>query len=277
MVEDAPDGPSPAPVELRPVSIGALLWSEWFSHSKLLLAFLVAWLVLFWAVPLLVHPLWILAYGVVFALVAGPSMGGTDVINGCEEFMLAFPATRKGRFRARMTLGLGGLVLFTAMDLGVLGLNLSDVLARLFLSTGLMQPVQINQPGLLYGLVAAFPAAVFAFSFAIAALARTRTVAFTSWLWGSLFALGILRGSLEMEEALFERFNGAAATPLLTVATAGVLWLADKLYQLKEAGTEAPPLKIPLSWWGWMVAVALAAIGVVALIDWFASNFVRLI
>jgi len=258
-------------------TLALLLWSEWFSHRNLLLFFLLAWLALFWAVPLVAHPLWLLAFAVIYALVAGPALGGSDVINGCEEFMLAFPPTRRERFRSRLLLGMVGLGLFTAMDVAVLGLNLSDVLARLFLSTGLIEPLQINQPELLYMLVAAFPAAVFAFSFSIAALARTRTVAFTSWLWGSLFALGALRLGLELEEWRWDHFNGRFSTPILIAAILSVLILSDRLYGWKEAGAEAPPLRIPLSWWGWMAAVVLAALGVTALLMWFATNFGRLL
>ncbi len=264
----------PAP---KRCTMARLLWSEWFSHRNLLLFFLVAWLAVFWAVPLLVHPLWLLAFAVVYALVAGPTLGGSDIINGCEEFILAFPPTRQERFRSRLMLGLLGLGLFTTMDLAVLGLNLSDVLARLFLSTGLIEPLQINQPELLYILVASFPVAVFAFSFSIAALARTRTVAFTSWLWGSLFALGALRLGLELEEWRWEHFNGRFSTPILIAASLSMLILSDRLYGLKEAGTEAPPLRMPLSWWGWMAAVLLAALGVAALLMWFATIFGRLL
>lgn len=264
-------------VDPKPFGFRVLLWSEWFSHSKLLLAFLVAWLVAFWAVPLVAHPLWILAFGVVYALVAGPAMGGSDVIHGCEEFMLALPPKRRQRLRARWVLGLGGLLLFTVLDLAALGLNLTDVLARLFLSTGLLQPVQLNQPGLLYGLVGAFPAAIFAFGFAMAAIARSRTVAMTAWLWGGFFALGTLRLGLELEEWRWDEFNGRFVTPLLAGASIGVLLLVDYMYGWKEAGAEAPPLRIPLSLWGWILALLLAAIGVVALLVWFASNFDKLL
>lgn len=269
--EDA-DTDAGAGIGLRP-----LLWAEWFSHSKLLLLFLCSWLLVFWAVPLVVHPLWILAFAVVYALVMGPAIGGADVIHGCEEFMLALPPARRQRFRARWILGLGGILLFTFLDLAALGLNLSDVLARLFLSAGLIEPLQLSQPGLLYGLVGAFPAAIFAFGFAMASLARSRTVAITAWLWGTLFALGTLRIGLELEEWRWDEFNGRIVTPLLVVATAGVLGLAEKLYGLKEAGAEAPPLKIPLSWWVWMLALLLAALGVAALLGWFATTFGKLV
>ena len=191
--------------------------------------------------------------------------------------MLSLPPTRRQRLRARWVLGLGGLLLFTVLDLAALGLNLSDVLARLFLSTGLMQPVQLNQPDLIYGLVIAFPGAIFAFGFAMASIARSRTVAMTSWLWGSLFALGTLRLGLELEEARWDEFNGRFVIPLLLAVSVGVLLLVDYMYGWKEAGAEAPPLRIPLSLWGWILALLLAAIGVGALLTWFASNFGKLL
>jgi hypothetical protein len=254
-----------------------LLWSEWFVHSRLLLLFLIAWLLTVWVLPLLVHPLWILGFGVAFALVAGPAFGGADVIDGCEEFMLSLPATRAERFVTRLVVGLGALLIFTAMDLLALGLNLADSLARLFLSAGLIQPVQLSQPGMLYGLVATVPLAIFAVGFAVAALTHSRPVAFTAWLWGSLATLATLRVALHFEEMFWERPNGRLASPLLLAVAVLVLGVARALYRRRESGTDASPLHIPLSWWAWFAAAVLAGAGVVTLLDWFAQNFVRLL
>ena len=194
--------------------------------------------------------------------------------------MLSMPPTRSERFLSRLLFGGGSLLLFTGMTLAALNLNLSDVLNRLFLDTGLiqgLQGLQVRQPRLLYSLVVVFPFTVFAAGFSMAALARTRTVAFSAWVWGSLVALGLLRLSLWIEELLWDQLTGAISVPLLLILGFLVLLTAWRLYLRKEAGADASPLRIPLSWWGWLLAVFVAGGLVAALIVWFASNFSRIL
>ena len=59
-------------------ALHGLLWCEWFAHSKLLLFFLAAWLLCVWVTPLFVHPGWILLFGLLYAVIAGPAHGGSD-------------------------------------------------------------------------------------------------------------------------------------------------------------------------------------------------------
>lgn len=253
----------------------ALAWSEWFAHSRLLLFFLFGWLAVVWLLPLVAHPLWVLMVGIVFALVAGPAFGGADVIHGCEEFSFSFPPTRRQRFLARVLVGGSWLLALTLMDIFALDRNFSDVLFRVFLDTGIAT-VELRQPRMLYGLVFAVPFAVFAFGFAVASLATNRTVAFTAWLWGSLGALSLLRLGFYAEEQLWERLNGRIAVPLLAGMSVVALAIAGRLYAQKEAGAGVP-LRIPLSWWATLLAVALAGLGVAALIAWVAANFAKLL
>jgi hypothetical protein len=254
----------------------ALLWSEWFSHSRLLLASLLAWLLTVWFLPLVAHPLWILAFGVVFAAVSGPAFGGADVIHGCEEFAFSMPATRAQRFGSRLLVGGGALLAFSLMDVLALKGNLSDVLLRVFVTSGL-PAVQLNNTVLVYGLLVAVPFAVFALGFALAALASSRTVAFTAWVWGALGALVVLRGGVQLEELRFDRPNGRFVVPLLAAMSAGSLWIAGRRYRAKEAVTGGGPLRMPPGWWLALAALVAAGIAVALLVAWFASNFPRLL
>lgn len=253
----------------------ALFWSEWFMHSRLLLFFLLGWLAVVWLLPLVAHPLWVLMVGFVFALVAGPAFGGADVIHGCEEFSFAFPPRRAQRFTARFLVGATWLVALTVMDVLALDRNFSDVLFRVFLDTGLAT-IEVRQPQMLYGLVFAAPFAVFALGFSVAALANSRTVAFTAWLWGALGALAVLRLGFLAEEGIWDRLNGRIAVPLVAVVAVTALFVARRLYQHKEAGTGVP-LRIPLSLWGTLLLAILAGLGVAALIGWVAANLAKLL
>src|SRR5207249_12210622 len=151
--------------------VRSLLWCEWYAHSKVLLFFLAAWLACVWVLPLYANPAWILLFGGLYALVAGPIYGGSDTIEGCEEFAFALPPTRGERYLARLAVGGGTLLLFTALDLLALGLDLPQILAKLYVDTGLIRPRPVFESGLLHGLMVALPFAVFAFSFVLLAIA----------------------------------------------------------------------------------------------------------
>ncbi len=253
-----------------------LLWSEWFAHARMLLFFLVAWIAAVWLLPLVVHPLWILMLGAGYALVAGPAFGGADVAAGCEEFTFALPAPRGRRFVARLVVAGGGLLLLTTANVFALNANLADIMVRVFLDSGLTG-FELRKPELLYGLVFAFPFAVFAVGFSVASLATGRTVAFTAWVWGTLGALATLRGAAMAEEAMWDRLNGRfIVSSLLLVATVTLL-IAGRLYVRKEAGPGGSPLRMPLSWWGGLALLLLAGGAVALLLIWLATNFGRLL
>lgn len=253
-----------------------LLWTEWFAHARLLLCFLVAWIAAVWLLPLVVHPLWILMLGVAYALVAGPAFGGADVGTGCEEFSFSLPAPRGRRFVARLVIGGGGLLLLTAANVFALNANLADILVRVFLDSGLTG-FELRQPELLYGLVFAFPFAMFALGFAVAALATGRTVVFTAWVWGTLGALATLRAAAVAEETLWYRLNGRLIVSSLLLVAGGTLLLAGHLYTRKEAGPGGTPLRMPPRWWAGLTLLLLAAGAVALLLTWVANNFGRLL
>lgn len=260
----------------RPNPWLSLAWAEWFTHSRLLLGFLLGWLLVVWFLPLVAHPLWILGHALLFALVAGPAIGGADVIRGSEEFAFAWPTTRRQRFLSRAGVGMLSQLAFSFMGVLALEGDLTDVLLRVFVSSG-QHAVQINQPLLLYGLVVLVPQTVFAFGFTLASLARSRTFAVMSWLWGMLAGLAILRGTLQLEELRFERLNGAISAPVLALVSAAILWVGLRFYSRKEAGTEGGSFRMPPGWWISLAAVALAMIAVTLLGFWLAENFTRLL
>ncbi len=229
-----------------------LLWSEWHAHSKLLLVFLIAWLLMVWILPLFTNPGWILAFGLVYALIAGPVVGGSDVIDGCEEFVLALPPTRSERYLARLAISGGALLFFTLLDLLVLGLDLAQAIVRLYLDTGLIHPVEILKPRLLYGLVLAFPFAVFATGFSLAANARGRALAVTGWFWAGLVALIILKLGLFYEYWSWKVWTGLIACTGLGVAGCVALWTGYRLYRRKEIVPASKPFTMPSFWWLWL-------------------------
>lgn len=253
-----------------------LFWNEWFAHSRLVAVFLFVWLAAVWVLPLVLHPLWILVVGVLYALVAGPAFGGADVIDGSEEFAFSLPTTRSQRFTARLVVSGGGLLALTLMNVTALDANLSDLLVRLFLDTGL-GGVEVRQPEMLLGLVFAFPFAIYACGFTVAALATSRTVAFTAWVWGALSALATLRGAAMIEESVSDRLTGRIAVPALLVVGIGCLTVAARLYARKEAGPSGSPLRMPWSWWGGLALLVAAGAGIALLLSWLSVYIGRLL
>lgn len=241
-------------------SLRGLLWCEWFAHSRLLLGFLVFWLGCVWLLPLFTHSGWILLIGLAYALAAGAVYGGGDTIEGCEEFSFALPATRSERFLARLAVGGGALLLLTLLDLLALGLDLPQFLARLYVDTGLLKPLPVLKPRLLPGLVLAFPFAVFAFSFTVAAVSHSRMLILTAWLWSLLTAMAIAHLAFRYEEAVWGELNGYCSAPLLAILGMATLWGGYRAYLLKEIGHHSQPLTLPPRFWLWLV-VLVAGIG----------------
>ena len=234
-------------------AIHGLLWCEWYAHSKLLLFFLASWLACVWVLPLCANPAWILLFGAVYALVAGPTYGGSDTIDGCEEFTFSLPPTRGELYFARLAVGGGTLLLFTALDLLALGLDLPQILAKLYVDTGLIRPRPVFESGLLPGLMVAVPFAVFAFSFVLSAIAHSRALVLTAWFWAALLALAALQLGFWYEELVWDKLNGFFSCPLLAWLAMAALWGGHRAYARKEIGHYTAPITLPTRWWLWII------------------------
>lgn len=236
--------------------IRSLLWCEWYAHSKLLLFFIGLWLACVWVIPLFAGSGWILLLGGLYSLIAGPVYGGGDTIDACEEFTFALPPKRQQRYLARLVVGGGTLLLLTALDLLALGLDLPQILASIYVNTGLVRPGPILKSGLLYGLVLALPLAVFAMSFALAAGTHSRMLVFTSSFWAAVVALSVLQLGFWYEDFAWDNLNGFFACPLLLVLSVAALFGGYRAYARKEIGHHSVPFAVPPLWWLWISLLA---------------------
>ena len=261
----------------KPSAFRGLLWAEWFAHSKVLLVFLGLWLVGVWVLPFFAHPGWILLLGGFYALLAGPAYGGGDVLEGCEEFSFALPATRTERYLARLTVGGGTLLLLTLINLLALGLDLPQVLARLYVGTGIMKPLPILETGLLYGLVLALPWAVFAFSFAISSATHSRLMVLTAWFWGGVGALVVTQLGFWYEDLVWDSLTGFFSCPLLLAAGVAGLWSGQRVYLRKDVGQPTLPITLPGRWWLWTILFLLSAGVALGLISSLSRHYSKLV
>src|SRR6266545_7476740 len=253
-----------------------LVWCEWYAHSKLLLFFLAAWLACVWVLPLYANAGWILLFGGLYAVIAGPIYGGSDTIEGCEEFTFALPPTRGERYLARLAVGGGTLLLFTALDLLALGLDLPQILAKLYVDTGLIRPRPVFESGLLPGLMLALPFAVFAFSFVLSAIAHSRALVLTAWFWAALLALVALQLGFWYEELVWDKLNGFFACPLLALLAIAALWGGHRTYARKEIGHHTTPITLPARWWLWIILFLAGVLLALTLASSLAKHYPRL-
>ena len=234
-----------------------LLWSEWYAHSQVLLIFLAVWLLAVWTLPLFTHPGWILILGGLYALMAGPMYGGADVLEGCEEFTFALPPTRTERFFSRLIVGLGTLLFLCFMNVVALGLDLPQILARLYVQTGIIKPLTVIKPGLLYGLIVALPVAVFAIAFTISTVTHSRILILLSWFWAGVSALAALQIGFWYENLVWDTLNGYFACPLLLAVSVAVLGYGHHSFRQKEVGKATIPITLPGHWWIWTILFAV--------------------
>ena len=252
-----------------------LLWCEWYAHGKLLLFFLGTWLACVWVLPLYANPAWILLFGGLYALVAGPIYGGSDTIEGCEEFAFALPPTRGERYLARMAVGGGTVLLFTALDLLALGLDLPQILAKIYVDTGLVRPWPVLKSGLLYGLMLALPITVFSFSFVISAVTHSRALVLTAWFWAALIVLAALEVGFWYEDLVWDNLNGYFSCPLLLVSATAILWGGHRAYSRKEIGQHSAPIAIPTRWWLWIIPFIVGLLLALTLASSLAKHYPR--
>jgi hypothetical protein len=161
--------------------------------------------------------------------------------------------------------GGGALLVFIVLDLLALGLDLPQFLARFYIDTGLLKPVPVLKPRLLYGLVLAFPVAIFAYSFALAAISHSRMLILTAWFWSLLSAMSVTHLAFRYEDLMWGELNGYCSGPLLLLTGLGSLWAGYRAYLLKEIGHHQGPLTLPPHFWWWALILA-AGVGLAFLL-----------
>lgn len=253
-----------------------LIWCEWYTRSKLLLLFLAGWVTSVWVLSFSANPAWILLLGACYAVVAGTVFGGSDTIEGCEEFTFSLPPSRGDVYMARLIVGGGALLIFTVIDLLALGLDLPQVLAKVYVDSGLIRPYPTFRSGLLYGLVVAVPLSVFSFSFVVSSITHSRGLVLTSWFWSLVATLALLRLGFWYEDFTWQNLNGYFSCPLLlssaVIALCGGYWL----YLKKETGNQPAPVPLPARWWLWLLLFLAALVLALTIASSLAKNYQRI-
>lgn len=250
-----------APSWSRWKRFSGLMWCEWYSHSRLVLIFLAAWLCGIWLLSAIANPLWIILIGLIYSYFSGVLFGGGDVIHGIEEFSMSLPPDRRHRYLARIIVGGGTMLLINTLSLLVLGSRMPGYLAGVTFNSGIgssaIQSTLLPFYGLLYGV----PLLSFSLCFVLSILGRSRVFVMVSWVWGLLATLFLLQFGIYYEEKFLGRFLGHVTIPLLFCISFAVLVLGYRFFLVKEPGESGPPISMPSRWWLWVI---LLIIGVIA-------------
>lgn len=232
--------------------VKGLLWREWLVHRRWLMVMLCLWLIGQWILPMFWNPWVVLVFGAVFALWIGAAAGGFDAAEGSEEFSFALPATRGQRYLVSMALGGSAILLLTGASLLAIGLDLPQRLWGIFVNSGFTEPCPPAE-GYTYALAFSVPVAAFAFSFAIAALERSRGFVLFAGLLGAVCAGAILGLGLLCERWLWGYFTGMVCSPALLALGAAGLFAGYLRYLRKEGISRPTPFAGAGGRWLWLV------------------------
>lgn len=238
-----------------------LLWCEWYAHSRLILIFLVSWMVGVWVLSLTSNVVWIMLLGIIYSYFSGVLFGGSDVIQGMEEFSVSLPPSRGQRYIARLVVGGGSVILINSMSLLVLGTDLPQFLAGVTIESGLARTAIRSDLLPFYGILFGVPLVSFSICFVLSILGRSRMVVMVSWVWGALVTIFLLHFGIQYEEKVLGKFQGNVSIPLLFLVSFGVLVLGYRFFQVKDPGESGPPIAMPTRWWLWIILMILGVLG----------------
>lgn len=242
-----------------------LLWREWLVLRGLFIPALAVWLGGLWVLVLFIHPGFILAFGVLYAILAGPMLGGADAAEGSEEFAFALPPTRGQRYLARALLGLATVLLFTVLGVLAIALDLPQTLWRVVVNSGFTEPFPACEAPCVYPLAVAVPVGVFAFAFRIAADAHGPGLVRVAWLLACVVTALLLGAGFYAERALWRGLNGYVSATALLAAAPLALLAGSAAYRRKEGTSRPAPLRSRSLWWLWLL-VLLPILVVLALV-----------
>lgn len=221
----------------RRSAIRGLLYREWMTNGRRMEWFLAIWLIGLWIFPVSFHPGVVLVFGALYAWVVGVGIGGSDALEGSEEFALSLPPTRDERYWTRFLFGAIPLLAMTCAGVAGVAWNLPQRLWGLVVESGFTEPYRPPLTAWWHGVAVTGSLWLFCVCFVLASLARTqRGVMRMVWLKTGIFVAVIVVLSICKQMGLSDSvvFGGVTA---FTGITAPVVTLAGhQFYRRKEAG-----------------------------------------
>ena len=236
----------------------------------LVIGALAVWLTLIWVLLIFFHPGFVLAFGVIYVLIGAAGFAGGDALEGSEEFAFSLPPTRGEQYLAKLALGLGTTVAFTALGVLSIALDLPQLIWSVFVNSGFTEPFPVCDEPMVYGLAIALPLACFACTYAMSANAGTRTMVMVSAFLGVLLAAAVMGGGFIAEYALWDAVNGYISIPGLLALAPMALMVGYGFYVRKEGVSRPTPIGGGTGAWVWVVVIVVAVFLLLALVFFFS-------
>ena len=263
-----------------------LFLQEWLAHGKVLSWALSIWLICLWVLEMFSHPVWIITFGAVYALLIGLKLGGSDAINETEEFHLALPPVRGRRYMVRLAIGLLPLMFYVIVGLLAIGCNLPQKLWGLLVESGMTEPFAISsmQDKSIYAMYAVSPLILFALTFSFSTTAG-RGWAFFSWIISlfttyGMFMAGSLLGDLvrwkiyaryPLTEGIDWIYFISLLGPAVCLAAVSLI-IGYYLYKRKEAAC-SPSLRHYSAW----IALGGLIVGFLVIVNFYHDQMLRIL
>lgn len=167
-------------------TLAGLYWHEWFAHGSQMLFILSFWLIGQWILQVFLHPGWVIGWGTALALYLGLTFGGSDALEGIEEFSLAQPPQRAQRYIARLVVSLSFLLLLVGVSVLAISFDWPQKLWSLLVETGFTRSFDMSAGDTIALSGAALFSSLCAYgvSFGFAAMATSRDQVTLGTLWG---------------------------------------------------------------------------------------------
>ena len=249
-----------------------LAWREWLAWGPWFRGFFAVWLVCTWVLMIFFHPGFVLGFGCLYAMVAGVCSGALETIEGSEEFALSLPPTRTQKCQVKLLLGGGTLLAMTVIGTLAVALDLPQAVWGIFVQTGFTRPYPHVEHAFLYSLDVAAPLAVYAMTFLLGSIARTRGLATASPLLGLLSAGALCGLALLLEWAASDDLTGWFSVPALLIMSAAATVGAYQLYLRKEGINRPSPLGRRRLWWIWIIVGIVLLLFFLTMVTYRASR-----
>lgn len=159
----------------------ALLRWQWKYARWAVGVALVLVLVPVWLFPLLPLATFVMVVGSLVAVLAATVIGGEDGLFGMEEFALALPVRRRGRYWLGLGSGAAWAVGLTAFAAASIVWQWPPRVWGLFVETGFCEPFPLIEPGVLFPLAVLVPLSMYVHTYAFAAALPWRSAAGSAW------------------------------------------------------------------------------------------------
>lgn len=250
-----------------------LIHQEWQLCRGPVISLAMLWVIGLWVLVLFNHPAWLLAVGMLHAIVVSSAQAGRDVLDGTEEFSFSQPPGRGPLYQARLAIGLVFLLINGVVGGVAIAVDLPQRVWSLVFSGGLTESFGAPSEFFWYGMAVLVPLAAHGVTFALAANAGSRAGVNASWMGGAIAAASLALVGAALENLLWQAPNGVLGCPALLAVGVLVPLVGHQAYLRKEATGSGGVAGRAGSGGGLWIGVILVGLLLLLLLSFFFLRF----